>query len=277
MEEEVAFERYDGKWVFVQHSSDLDECGNGIVDATGSSAILRWGVRSIEFESEQVDYNCEITGTNTVNCRNLRFYNGAVYFNWNYESRLIADDRIRSSGELVMECGLNGGCAQIEANLGVQFPCTSNFTEELVHVPYEEECVAGDIDEMAEPLDGVWATVGAQVKETNECMQTVEDLRKFNDWVQIGETSSAIEFVQSGDVIIAEREGSNFTGERVVNYYGQDWQVRVVENIEGGYTANDRMHRNYMIDASCVEGNCDNAPVPIPCRSEFALCSKHVE
>ena len=177
-----------------------------------------------------------------------------------------------------MECGLDNGCAQIEANLGVQFPCTSTFVEEMVHVPYEEECSAGEIDEMAEPLDGVWATVSAQVsEETNECMQTIEQLRQFGDWVQIGATTSAIEFTETGEVIIAEREGNNFTGERAVSYYGQDWQVRVIESISGGYTANDRMHRTYMIDATCTEGNCDNAPVPIPCRSEFVLCSKHVE
>ena len=176
-----------------------------------------------------------------------------------------------------MECGLDGGCAQIEANLGVQLPCTSNFTEELVHVPFEDECSAGEVDEMAEPLDGVWATVAAQVGENNGCMQTVEELRKYGDWVQFGVTSTAIEFGQTGDVIIVEREGSNFAGERTVNYYGQDWEASVIENISGGYTANDRMYRSYTISASCADGNCANAPVPIPCSSDFVVCAKHVE
>ena len=130
---------------------------------------------------------------------------------------------------------------------------------------------------MAVPLDGVWATVGAEITGMNECMQTPEDLRKFYDWIQIGLTPDTIEFVQSGDTVLAEREDNSFTGERVVNFFGGDWQVRAVETISGGYISNNRMYRRYVLDGTCVEGNCDNAPVPIPCRTKFILCSKHVE
>ena len=105
---------------------------------------------------------------------------------------MIADGRFERTGTLVMECGQAGGCAGIEANLGTHFPCTSDFREEVVHVPFEDECATGEVDEMAEPLDGVWATVGAQVTGMNECMQTAEDLRRFYDWIQIGSTQTPL-------------------------------------------------------------------------------------
>ena len=192
-------------------------------------------------------------------------------------SRLVADGRSERSGTLVMECGQPGGCGAIEANLGVQFPCTSEFEEEVVHVPYEDDCDPGEVDELAEPLNGVWATVGARVSGMNECMQTAEDLRRFYDWVQVGSTPTAIEFTQNNEVVIADRDGNDFDAERVVDFFGPGWEVRSEETIRGGYTANNRMQRQYIIRATCSSGNCANAPVPIPCQTKFTLCARHVE
>ena len=255
----------------------MDGCGNGIADFTGNSEIIRWGVRTAEFVNEQVNYTCDIAGPNTIECRNLRFFNGAIYFNWDMTSRLVGDGQMERTGTLVMECGQAGGCAQIEANLGVQLPCTSDLREDVIHVPYEEDCAAGDVDDMAEPLDGVWATVGAQITGMNECMQTAEELRRFYDWTQIGTTPDAIEFTQGDQTIIADRDGNSFTGERTVTFWGADWEVRAVESVSGGYTANNRMFRRYVLQGNCAQGNCENAPVPIPCRTKFVVCAKHVE
>ncbi len=62
-----------------------------------------------------------------------------------------------------------------------------------------------------------------------------------------------------------------------MNFNGQGWQVTAVATITGGYVSADRMYRRYVIDATCTQGNCQNAPAPIPCRTKFMVCAKHLQ
>jgi hypothetical protein len=267
--------RSDGKWLLAETEITEPGCGT-FGDFTGNGAFWEWGITGLRVRTENAPtFDCEIVGVNDYRCRpNLN--NGYLTFNYDMQGTLLPGGESSAVTTMRVGCVNPGTCGQFEAEQGVDLPCTSVFQERWVHVP-AAECEEGDPMEDGDPNTGNWAATGAFIKDTNTCGWTEPQLWEFEDWVLTGSTDNIVEAIADDLRTVYDRDGSRFSGDRVREFYGADWRIRVSERITGTFTAVDRMYGRVAQEVECLQGNCANSPAAVvPCETRFTVCARHV-